>query len=419
MKHFVQSLPGRLVRLLATALLLLLSYLYFQVKLYDFPEPAAFAGEHLYNPYQALQARWLKGNFHAHAYAWNGLTNGHQPGREVVAAYQALHYDIPCLTDYFSVNPEQVTHNDAFIAGYEHGVNIMKSHRLALGSPQVAFYDLPMYQNQSIRQYLVERLSTHTPVVAIAHPTLHNSHPADMLRHLGGYQCLEVVNHYRVATKHWDAALTAGKPVWLLANDDCHDVSKPEKMAKAWTLVHANSLHRDSVLQALAQGHTYGVQRKAHLPNRAALLQVAPPTHHQVLQAITVVQDTIRVQLKQPVDTLRFVGAHGKVLHQALHTDQAAYVIRADDPYVRVEAEDADYRYFFNPIIRYDGQQVPRNVQRASMDIPATLLLRLSIAYVTIILVFLLHRRIILHVLGVSRRMVRQPAGPLSEAAAS
>jgi hypothetical protein len=54
-----------------------------------------------------------------------------------------------------------------------------------------------------------------------AHPALLGGHSTADLRQLSGYDGLEVLNH-RVppATTQWDAALSSGRAVWAMANDD-------------------------------------------------------------------------------------------------------------------------------------------------------------------------------------------------------
>jgi hypothetical protein len=72
---------------------------------------------------------------------------------------------------------------------YEQGWNVQKAHRPAIGGD--------------------------------AHPALLGGHSTADLRQLSGYDGLEVLNH-RVppATTQWDAALSSGRAVWAMANDD-------------------------------------------------------------------------------------------------------------------------------------------------------------------------------------------------------
>lgn len=380
-------------RFILISLVALVSFQYYQIKFYKFPSPQSFAGEYFYNPYQNIKSQWLKSNFHAHAIAWNGLTNGAQRGAEVLEAYRQLGYDVPCLSDYFSINSEQEQTDPAFIPVYEHGINIDKSHRLSIGSQKVTFYDVSLFQNQSIKQYLIERLKENAPVVAIAHPTIRNSHPKSMLRYLSGYECLEVLNSSRVATAHWDAALSAGKPVWIIANDDCHDIGKHHKIAKCWTMINANSNHKDSVLSALTSGQSYGVRRLNDHLDRQQILSNTRDGKKNILKSLTVKNNVLEINLRRPAKEIKFIGQQGKVLHWVTYSRGTTYPITDQDTYVRAEVYDQDYQYYFNPIVRYNGQTIPANTMEAHMDVIPTMAFRFLIICADLVCLFFLYRR--------------------------
>jgi len=374
------------VRVGLLGLLFLISFQYFQIQLYSYPNPAPFTGPYWYNPYQSADSRWQKTNFHAHAIAWGGITNGHQPGYQVQATYRQLGYDLPYLSDYFSINPGQDAQTESFMPIYEHGINIQKSHRLAIGSASIDFFDVMLYQNQDVRQYLIKRLKQTTPIVAINHPTMRNGHPVNVLKNLSGYDYLEVLNSFRVATTHWDAALSAGKAVYILANDDCHDTRKVHKIGKSWTMVQSSHQNRDSVLQALRLGKTYGVQRLHDTLSVAQLRTMLWRRQtHNILQSFRVVNDTIQVQFTQPLDTIQAIGQDGKLLQETSASDAFVYAIQPEDSYVRLEARTPELAYYFNPVFRYDGQGVPANVLTAQVRFWPTFCLRLAIIYVNLL----------------------------------
>jgi hypothetical protein len=384
------------VRAFLLIVVVFFSVQYGQVELYNFPTPAPFAGDHFYNPYQRIAVgsdtlgRWYKGNFHTHARAWWGITNGKQTGDEVLRAYQALGYDLPCISDYFSINGYQKRQSDHFVPVYEHGANAHKSHRLAIGSEQVDYYDITLWQNQSMRQYLINRLKQRSPVVGIAHPSMMNGHPPEMLRYLTGYDCLEVLNGGRIETPSWDAALTSGKAVWLLANDDCHNVHGG-KLGSSWTMVHAAGLHRDSVLRAMRRGSTYGVHRRAARSPAELARSLWRKKTRNVLTSLRMQGDTLVVRLRQTADEVRFVGANGVVKKVVRHTDQAEYVLTDNDPYVRVEADCPELAYYFNPVIRTTGPAVPENTRQATLRIGTTVLLRCAVIALSALIVLLLY----------------------------
>ncbi len=232
-----------------------------------------------------------------------------------------------------------------------------------------------------------------TPIVAINHPTMRNSHPISMLENLSGYDYLEVLNSFRVATTHWDTALSAGKPVYILANDDCHDIRKAHKIGKSWTMVHSNHQHRDSILHALRRGKTYGVQR---LHDTLSIAQLRTMLWRRqtdnILKSFTIVDDTINVKFTKPLSRIRAIGQNGTLLKKAVDTDELRYVIQPDDSYIRLEAQTSALAYFFNPVIRYDGKRIPKNVLTAKVRFWPTFWLRLSIIYGNLLVIVLLFR---------------------------
>ena len=46
------------------------------------------------------------------------------------------------------------------------------------------------------------------------------------LRYLSNYNCLEIANHERPFTTYYDTILSAGHPVFIMADDDTHDLKK-------------------------------------------------------------------------------------------------------------------------------------------------------------------------------------------------
>ncbi len=364
---------------------------YFQIKIYNFSEPLPFHGDSLYNPYENLSEKWLKSNFHTHAHAWGGLTNGHQPGDEVERAYRNIQYDVACISDYHAINPLQDKQHPLYIPVYEHGMNTQKAHRLAIGSEDVYFYDVLLFQSQSIKQYLVERLKQKAPVVCIAHPSIRESHSPAVLRNLSGYDCLEVLNRGRIATPHWDAALSAGKPVWVLGNDDCHDVTK-SGFATCWTMVHAATT-AEGVLQALKTGKTYGVYNKAPLPTRAVIPPVARNDKGGILRKVSTRENTMDIQLWQKADTIRLIGQNGRVKAEAFHARSISYEFTESDTYIRTEIITSKADYYLNPVIRYEGNIPPQNYKMATTDTWRTFLWRYTILLVSFLCIRLLLKK--------------------------
>jgi hypothetical protein len=126
------------------------------------------------------------------------------------------------------------------------------------------------------------------------------------------------------------------------------------------------------------------------------LLESIWKKNHNVLKSLTMSGDTVNIQLTQAMDTIRVIGAYGELLGETYHTASASYHIASTDPYVRIEAEDVAYKYFFNPVVRYDGIKTPVNTIQASLDQPTTILWRMLLISVNMLLIFLLFRKYVL-----------------------
>ena len=116
---------------------------------YLFPEPRPFTGNHFLNPYSEWRGDWHRANFHAHGWAWFGVTNGRQPGDEVVRRYRELGYTVPGVSDYQRI---AARHGVDTLPIYEHGYNIGKHHQLAIGAREVEWFDFPLWQSTRDRK---------------------------------------------------------------------------------------------------------------------------------------------------------------------------------------------------------------------------------------------------------------------------
>ncbi len=89
--------------------------------------------------------------------------------------------------------------------------------------------DYPLFQTIHNKQHIINLLKKSSELVYIAHPKLWNGYPIEEIELLSNYDGIEVLNNYGKSIKHWDAALSPGKYVTILGNDDAHDVSNPMK----------------------------------------------------------------------------------------------------------------------------------------------------------------------------------------------
>jgi len=174
------------------------------------------------------------------------------------------------------------------------------------------------------------------------------------LIYLNKYDCIEVLNPYGSSISYWDAALSAGKPVFIMGNDDAHHVEKIASIGKDCTWVNIDALNCKSIVKALKTGRSYGMHI-ADVPceteaNRIKRLRDDLPR----LKEFSVSHDTIQMALSQKAVEIQFTGQKGKILSTTCQVSQARYVIKSGDRYVRATIIFADgTEIFLSPVFRY------------------------------------------------------------------
>jgi hypothetical protein len=358
------------------ALVIGLLALYSAVPHYTFSLPTRFAGAQWYNPYAATVSgtagepvRWWRVNLHAHSRAWGGLTNGVESPEQVVQRYRALGTDVVGISNYQSLDAARLP---GVFPVYEHGWNVHKAHHLVLGASQVEWLDLPFGGGTDAQQYLIDRLHGEGALVALVHPALRGARSPEALQQLGGYELLEVLNHFLPpADSLWDAVLSAGHPVWLIAGDDSHDSRKAGETGANYTRVLSADTSVAATLTALARGAAVGVRVTDTMP--------APR-----LVALEVRHDSLRLRLAGAVREVRLVTDSGRVASHAtlpasarassVTTDSAetriVLPVPPDASYARVVVEGPGGLLYTNPVVRWNGRELPRAA--AMIDGPGT-----------------------------------------------
>lgn len=373
---------------IVTLAVLLLLFQQLFAKMYDFPQPKPFHGLYLHNPYKDLDTNWYKANFHAHSIAYLGLTNGNQTPKELINKYNSLAYDIPSLSNYHEISDDAKDIQKLYIPCYEHGYNVMKTHRLCIGANEVSYFDFIFHLFKSNKQQLIEELQEKNDLIAIAHPKFRNGHSKEDLKYLTGYDCLEVLNHYRNSFEYWDSALSAGIPAYIIANDDCHNSDSPGETGVNWTMINAPNLDRRAIINALKLGRAYGVEGSfAHNSN--------------YLKEVTVSGDTVSFKFQTQADSIILIGQHGKRKQIEMNQSDLSYVFAKEDTYIRCEAYTDSTEIYLNPIIRYEVSP-PVNTLKAEVNYFYTYLWRIT-AFLLLVVIMYLYYRIVKYCLFICR----------------
>lgn len=325
---------------------------------YTFPEPHPFRGDYLYNPYRGMDStKWKKANFHVHTRSYLGMTNGADSNQFLDRFYKYFGYDIIGISDYQRINTFE-SKNRWFIPVYEHGYQYYKNHQLVLNAKKICWIDYFFYQTLSNKQFIIDRLKKDTSVIlTINHPALRQGYSFNDFKYLSNYNCLEIANNERLFTSYYDTILSAGHPVFIMADDDAHNLTKINEGCHSFNLINTG-LTKDSILQALKTGRSVGVNFNisSYKTNeeKKATLQKLPE-----IKSVALKNDTLFVSLNKPVKTIKFIGQNGSERKSIADNTAGTYLFDKQDTYIRTEIEcDDGTIYFLNPVFRYNGKQL-------------------------------------------------------------
>ncbi len=374
MKTFKRILIKIIKGLLITILIALFiaSIQYYHTEIYNFSELRPFSGNKIYNPYENYEKQSLRANFHAHSNAYNNLTNGAQASNVVINHYLNNGYDIISLSDYNKINSAQ---NPNYINAYEHGVNIGKKHQLVINSDYVKHFDFPLTQSKHHKQQVIKKIKHHNALVALAHPTWCDGYTADDMKNLRGIDHIEVKNHYKSSTRIWDDALSAGNLVWALSNDDCHDITKDYYTFVNWNRIGVKNNTKENVINALKQGNHYAVSNRQHMETN-------------YLDSCVLDGSAVRVYFSENADLITFIGDYGMIKAEAENARMAAYTIKPEDTYVRIEARTGSGEIYLNPLVRYNGINIKKTTAYPPVNPFLTILYRVMILFSNSLIVF-------------------------------
>lgn len=339
------------------------------VPFYVFDEPVPFHGDYLLNPYQDIDSTyWKCCNFHGHTRQYGGVTNGRNNGNEIYdSMYRMFGYDHVGISDYNKVNGYEDGRDPGFIPGYEHGYNVWKIHQVCLGTKKVRYVDYFFYQTLSHKQHMLNKLGEQNRVVAIAHPSfVDGSYLVRDMKYLSNYNILEVLNGFVNSPEHWDMALSNGHLVYLIADDDTHDVLKINDIALRITYLNAKDNDANQLYDALLSGKAVGIDfkldRKEKMDDKVVRFKrTMPHLNHARLDGTH-----YDISVTKPIAKVNFIGQGGMILKEENHkiADSifgASYDIQPSDRYVRTVLTFFDgTTMWLNPVTRHESDVITK-----------------------------------------------------------
>jgi len=212
---------------------------------------------------------------------------------------------------------------------------------------------------------------------------------------LTGYDGIEVLNNYRTSIDHWDAALSNGNYVTILADDDAHDISDPNEIGHHCTFINSPTVKKEDIIASLRTGKSFGAKiwrpLGESIEEKIKRTAILPQ-----LLSCDVSNDTLFIKMDSIIPEIRFIGQEGKILKSSENTTMAWYAIQKSDTYVRTEIHYAHGSVFYlNPVCRYNGSS-PTKIPAPEINLWKTWLLRI-VGFATllflIINVFILRKK--------------------------
>lgn len=377
----------RILIFIVFSLILLVTSQYIINPKFSFPAPAAFHGEKLYNPYIGIDSmKWKRDNFHLHTRLLFGLTGGAGITNQIADSfYLFFNYDVHSISDYMRINNSQ-NKNGLFIPVYEHGYSYYKTHQLVLNANKVRWIDYLFHQTLNDKQFIINKLKKDTAsLVTLVHPLKRAAFSTNDFKYLGNYDCLEIVNNESCYSQYYDAALSAGHPVFIMADDDAHDLSDFSEGAHSFNVINANP-DKNSIIHALRTGRSYGVnlnldscrtndEKKEAIENLPVLIK------------FEIKDDTISVKMNKEVSAIKFIGQNGTPKMSSANCCSSIYPFSKEDTYIRTEIVCNDGSLFFlNPVFRYDGIKLP--VNNPHLNVAETWSFRILFTFIIFLIIF-------------------------------
>ncbi len=365
---------------------------YFNTCIYDFPDPKPFSGQNFFNPYKGLEnADWYVGNFHAHANAWYGTMNGKGTNDDMYRTFlDSMGYDIIAISNYQKpdISPEHAAYS---IPTYEHGYGLAKIHHIVIGAESASWMEYPFYQTIHHKQHILNHLRERDDIVlTIAHPRRRNGFSLDDVQKLTGYDCMETWNRLMYSRAHWDAALSAGRPVFMMSNDDTHDYSHVFDNGRNATLIAMESFTHENLKNGLKNGQSIGVEIYT-ADNETYKMHKKRVQQLERVESVRMIGDTLHIQTNKPANFTLY-GQNGEVKKTYEKVALINYPFAADDTYIRAEIffNNSWNTFYLNPVFRIEGESY--NKEEASVNVFITILYFLFMIALTGAIVYLIYK---------------------------
>ena len=359
---------------------------------YDFAEPKPFSGEDIFNPYTNFDKNigWSRANFHTHTRVEGLLNECEYSPEQTIEAYEPYGYEVITLSNHNKITP----HPTADTRVYEHGYNLAKFHKLVFGAEKVWRFDnlLPIFPFQ--KQMQLDRLAAQSDIVVLNHPLRTHTMTDGQLSKIGGYDIIELDSGKSTENEYWDAALSAGRYSFGVANDDLHHPERSHAIAVRSNMLCTPSSEYSDICRTLLSGCFYAMRT----PDYGGGKWDVKAEKNRSIPYINNIGVTdcgeIFVTLSNVADSIKVTGQNHTTLAVIENADSLGYAMLPADSYGRFTAYFSDGEVIYtNPFARYDAEVSASPFNTAhSVNIALTILYNAAVVAFAALLAFLLYK---------------------------
>ena len=386
--RYIKFLAKAIVSLLMVALLAIVMTSFSLV--YDFQKPTPFSGNDIFNPYRNLDTAhcWKRANFHTHTRVDGLLNECNYTPEQTLEFYDQLGYDIVTFSNHNALTSHP-TDSSLQVNLYEHGYNLCKFHKLVFGSSRVWHFDnlLPIFTSQ--KQFQIEQLKQQGDIIVLNHPLRTNSLNNNQLEKIGGYNIIELDSGKSTENSYWDAALSAGRYSFGIANDDLHHPDHTRAIAIRCNLLCTPTAEYNDIRTTLLDGCYYSM-RVPDYGDGDWEQKREQNRHLPYIRNIGLNDNNIFITLSEAADSIKVTGQGHRTLAVAYNTDSLGYAMAPTESYGRFTAYFAEGEVIYsNPFARYDSNSSDSPFSTTySINILLTVLYNLIVALLAALLVY-------------------------------
>ena len=359
---------------------------------YDFAEPKPFSGEDIFNPYTNFNKNigWSRANFHTHTRVEGLLNECEYSPEQTIEAYAPYGYEVITLSNHNKITP----HPTADTRVYEHGYNLAKFHKLVFGAEKVWGFDnlLPILPFQ--KQMQLDRLAAQSDIVVLNHPLRTHTMTDGQLSKIGGYDIIELDSGKSTENEYWDAALSAGRYSFGVANDDLHHPERSHAIAVRSNMLCTPSSEYSDICRTLLSGCFYAMRTPDYGGGKWDVKAEKNRSIPYVNDIGVTDCGEIFVTLSEAADSIKVTGQNHTTLAVIENADSLGYAMLPADSYGRFTAYFSDGEVIYtNPFARYDAEvsASPFNTTH-SVNIALTILYNAAVVAFAALLAFLLYK---------------------------